>query len=420
MMTACSRALLLAVAMLLACGKDDGEPEHDHGHDGPDDHGAEPLATDADAGSADSLDGFAWRLPSWFPKPVVPADNPMSELKVQLGRHLFYDPQLSANGTQACASCHHQELGFTDGKLTALGSTGQVHPRNSMGLANVAYSAVFTWGNPLVLQLEAQAMVPIFGSEPIELGMKGKEDELVARLRATERYQSLFPRAFPDDVDPFSIGNLVRAISAFERTLVSGDSAYDRYAYGHDSSALSESAQRGLQLFNSERLECFHCHNGFALQDSITYQGKGPLEVRFHNTGLYNIDGHGAYPAPNTGVHEITGKPEDMGRFRTPSLRNIALTAPYMHDGSIATLDGVLDHYAAGGRKIESGPFKGDGSKSPLRSALLVGFKLTAQERADVLAFLNSLTDETFVADPAFADPWSAPCDACSSPAAAP
>jgi cytochrome c peroxidase len=414
-------ALCLVACSAAACSDAARDPGH-VGHSHP--HPADPLASiqdDGDAGArepdagtpGDDPQTYAWQLPAWFPEPVVPEDNPMSLVKVELGRHLFYDKRLSDNETQACASCHLQERAFTDGKVTAVGSTGQHHPRNAMALANVAYAASLTWANPLLLALEQQTIVPIFGDEPVELGMKGKEDALVARLRSDERYHQLFPAAFPQERDPFSIATLVRAISAFERTLISGDSRYDRYVYGQDSSALSASEKRGSDLFNSERLECFHCHNGFTLQDSVNYQGKGPLELRFHNTGLYNVGGRGDYPAPNTGVQALSGKPEDMGRFRVPSLRNIALTAPYMHDGSIATLSEVIDHYAAGGRTLRSGPNAGDGSKNPFKSDFIQGFAISAEERADLIAFLGSLTDETFITNPAFADPWSSPCDVC-------
>jgi cytochrome c peroxidase len=142
------------------------------------------------------------------------------------------------------------------------------------------------------------------------------------------------------------------------------------------------------------------------LSDHVTWEGKPFIDRLYHNTGLYNIDGKGAYPEPNTGVMSVTGDPADMGRFRAPSLRNIAVTAPYMHDGSMATLSEVLDHYAAGGRKINSGPYAGDGSKSPLRSSMMIGFTLSERDRADVLAFLDALTDETFLTDPRFSDPW--------------
>jgi cytochrome c peroxidase len=164
---------------------------------------------------------------------------------------------------------------------------------------------------------------------------------------------------------------------------------------------------RGEALFFSERLECHHCHNGLHFSDTVLHERNRIGERAFHNTGLYNIDGRGAYPANNTGIAEITGRPEDMGRFRAPSLRNVAVTAPYMHDGSIATLSEVIDHYAAGGRTIASGPNAGVGRDNPLKSSFLPGFEMSAQERADLIAFLQSLTDEQFLRDPRYADPWT-------------
>jgi cytochrome c peroxidase len=281
-----------------------------------------------------------------------------------------------------------------------------------MSLANITYNATYTWANPFLLTLEQQAAVPLFGTSPIELGMNGKESEIVARLSAESRYQALFPLAFQDQGQPISVANALKAIAAFERTLLSGDAPFDRFQHG-DASALNDSAKRGFELFTSEKLECFHCHNGFNLVDSLNYACKGSLEPRFHNTGLYNIDGNGAYPSPNTGIREVTDRPEDMGRFRAPTLRNIAVTAPYMQDGSIATLSEVLDHYGSGGRTISSGPYAGNGSLNPFKSGLLKGFTLTAQERADVLAFLDSLTDNTFLTNPAHSNPWSQPCTHC-------
>lgn len=178
------------------------------------------------------------------------------------------------------------------------------------------------------------------------------------------------------------------------------------YRYGGDADAVSDSVVRGEALFFSERLECHHCHNGLNFSDTVLHERNRAGEIAFHNTGLYNLDGKGAYPADNIGIMEITGRPEDMGRFRAPSLRNIAVTGPYMHDGSIATLDGVLDHYSAGGRTITSGPFAGSGHDNPFKSSFIPGFTLTASERADIIAFLLSLTDEQFLRDPRFANPW--------------
>lgn len=346
---------------------------------------------------------YEWKLPSGFPEPAVPEDNPMSAAKVELGRYLFYDTRLSANGTQSCASCHRQETAFTDGRVTAVGSTGEHHRRNSMSLANVAYAASLTWANPVLPDLEAQAMVPLFGEHPVELGLAGKEDVLLQRLSADARYPALFAAAFPGEKQPVSLASMVRAIAAFERTLLSGNSPYDRYTYNDERDALSVSAKRGMTLFFSERLECFHCHQGFAFSDSVKSKLTTFPDLTFHNTNLYNVDGHGAYPATDQGLLEFTGKPEDMGRYRAPTLRNIAVTAPYMHDGSIATLSEVLDHYAAGGRASAQGA-----GPSPFQSEFIRGFTLTAQEKQDVLAFLESLTDTDFLQDPRFSDPFAA------------
>lgn len=348
---------------------------------------------------------FEWDLPPGFPEVRVPDDNPMTTVKVRLGRHLFYDERLSLNETQSCGSCHQQELAFTDGVTQSVGSTGEVHRRNSMSLTNVAYNPVQTWANPLLDSLEEQALLPLFSEDPIELGMAGNEDLLLDRLREDPDYVEWFAASFPEDEDPISVGNLLKALGAFQRTLISGDSPYDRYVYRDETDALSESARRGLDLFFGERLECFHCHGGFNFTANVEHGSSVFREVSFQNNGLYNVDGLGSYPPRDTGVHEITLRPSDMGRFRAPTLRNIMVTAPYMHDGSLATIDDVIDHYARGGTLTPSGPSAGDGAMSPLRSGFVTGFELTEQERADLKAFLHALTDERFLTDPSLSDP---------------
>jgi len=349
---------------------------------------------------------FPWQVPDHFPLPVVPEDNPMSLAKAELGRHLFYDSRLSGDISMSCATCHDQRLAFTDGQPSAQGITGQQTPRSSMSLANVAYASTFTWANPLLGRLELQAMIPLFGEDPVELGLVGKEVLLVERLRADLLYKELFVAAYPGDKDPFSVERVVQALATFERTMISADSPYDRYIAGDDE-ALTESALRGMELFFSERLECFHCHGGFNFSDSMNHQGLPLPETAFHNTGLYNLDGSGAYPADNTGIHQITESDADMGRFKAPTLRNIEVTAPYMHDGSIESLGDVLDHYANGGRVIDSGPYAGEGFSSPLKSQFVPGFVIDAEDKKDVLEFLASLTDETFLTDPRFSNPWN-------------
>ncbi len=359
------------------------------------------------ADGSDMREDSALQVPVGFPTPQIPADNPATPAKAELGRYLFYDTRLSGNGSQSCGSCHLQSKAFSDGRVVAIGSTEQEHPRNSSGLTNTVYNATLTWANPVLTELEQQLLVPIFGDDPVELGATGHEDEILARLESDMLYQDLFARAFPGEEQPICWDNVIRSLATFVRTLISGDSAFDRFVYQDDASALSPAARRGLELFYSERLECHHCHGGFNFTESTVHAGSSFDAARFHNTGLYNTDGAGAYPPNNTGLFAITGRPSDMGRFRPPTLRNVAVTAPYMHDGSIATLDEVIRFYAAGGRVIDSGPYAGDGRASPLKSGFMAGFTLTDSERADLIAFLESLTDEHFLEDPRFADPFS-------------
>jgi cytochrome c peroxidase len=275
----------------------------------------------------------------------VPEDNPMSAAKVELGRHLFYDRRMSVNGTQSCASCHRQELAFTDGRAHAKGATGQMHPRSSMSLVNVAYAAAFTWANPTLDSLEEQALVPMLGDQPVELGLKGREQEFLDVVRRDPVYGRLFPAAFPGE-NQVTFQNVTRALAAFERSIVSMRSPYDHYRWGAEMNAISAAAKRGEILFSSsERAGCFRCHGGWNFS-AVRFEGSRSAmngEGSFFNTGV------SAYEPPNRGIYEYTGKTEDIGKFRVPTLRNIALTAPYMHDGSLRTLEEVIDHYAAGG-----------------------------------------------------------------------
>lgn len=365
------------------------------------------LLAIAGCGDAPVDTGLSITPPRGFPPMRVPADNPFTREKAELGRRLFYDRRLSGNQTQSCGTCHQQRFAFTDGRAVGLGSTGESHTRGAMSLVNIGYAVTLTWANPSVRQLERQALVPLFGENPVELGLAGREAEMLARLRADARYPAMFRAAFPGAAEPINLDNVTRAIASFQRSILSADSPYDRYQRG-ERNALSASAVRGMDLFFGERMECFHCHGGFNLTDSVVTANTRFEETPFHNTALYNVDGRGAYPARNTGVHEITQRPEDMGRFRAPTLRNIAVTAPYMHDGSIATLDGVIDHYAVGGRRIAEGPDAGNGNTSPLRSEFVRGFEISPQERADLLAFLNALTDPTVLTDPRWSDPFAA------------
>lgn len=351
-------------------------------------------------------DDWTWALPPHMPPPRVPADNPMNAAKVRLGRWLFHDPRLSGDGTQSCASCHEQHRAFSDGKARPSGITGMLHPRNAIGLANVAYHATQNWANPAILSLERQIPNPVFGTEPVEMGVDARTvDAVLERLRqATEvDYPALFRAAFPDiKADPLSWETVFKAISAFERTMISANSRYDRYLQGKAS--LTPEEERGLAVFESA--QCSACHQAPNFDDQFVSTETRALTVRYHNIGLYNLDGQGAYPAPNTGAEEITGNPADMGSFRTPSLRNVAVTAPYMHDGSVATLSEAIDILTGGGRLIEHGPLAGDGRTNPHKSPLIRDRRLSSEDKAALLAFLHTLTDEAFLNDPALSSPF--------------
>jgi cytochrome c peroxidase len=374
----------------------------------PEDAGA-PEQDEIDAGPSDYVLDVPEEL--GFPQPRIPADNPLTVAKVELGRHLFYDKRLSGNQTQSCASCHQQERAFTDGLALGLGSTGVENTRGSMSLANVVYAPTLTWARPDIVDLETQALVPMFGKEPVELGLADNGEDLIARLREVSQYKELFPAAFPGTSDPFTVANVVKAITSFERTLISANSPYDQFLRG-DLDAISDSAKHGAELFfdpgnGFDAFECFHCHGGATFTDQFNDSRMAVIGGQlFHNNGLYNLDAYGSYPEGNQGVYERSKENPDRGRFKAPTLRNIAMTAPYMHDGSIATLEDVVAHYARGGRKIESGPLAGDGKASHAKDVLVHGFSATEQERADLIAFLESLTDEEFLHNKAFSDPW--------------
>lgn len=387
-------ATALVLLLLAGCGGGGG---------GEDDGGAAstPTPTPTPAPS-----GYQWVLPAGFPTPRESADNPLSDAKVELGRHLFYDLRMSINQTTACASCHQPALAFADGRLTSVGATGDVHPRNGMSLTNVVYNAAFNWANPVVKTPHTQALTPMFNEFPVELGWSDHEAEILDRFRNDPIYQPLFAAAYPADADPFTADHVAKGVAAFVSTLISGNSAYDRAVFQGDTKAMSAAAKRGEELFFSERVECFHCHGGFNFSQSVDHAGTVNSQAEFHNNGLYNIGGTGNYPVDNRGIWEFTQAATDMGRFRAPTLRNIELTAPYMHDGSIATLEEVIAHYSRGGRLIEDGPLAGDGAKSPFKSELIVSFKITTAEKADLIEFFKSLTDWDFICNPRFVDPF--------------
>jgi len=336
---------------------------------------------------------YRWQLPPGFPPPLVPADNPMSDAKVALGCRLFFEPRLSRTGTYACATCHEPRLAFTDGRATAVGATGERVRRGSMSLANVAYTPAYTWASKRLLTLEAQMAVPLFGTHPVEMGLPTNPQPLLEQLAAEQRYRTAFRQSFPGEPQPVSIGNVIKAIAAFERTLISGRSAFDRYIYDDERTALDAAAVRGMGLFFSERVGCVQCHFGFNFSGTVVHQRKADGTAVFANTALYNIDGNGSYPRSDAGLLDESKLAADMGKFRVPTLRNIALTAPYMHDGSLATLEEVLRHYMAGGQQLP----RGAAATNPLKDKAMRAVTLAASEQQDLLAFLRSLTDKDFI-----------------------
>jgi len=180
---------------------------------------------------------YSWGIDGSLPPPAVPVDNPMTDDKVELGRRLFYDTRLSVNNTMSCATCHLQALAFTDGRARAVGATGQFHPRGAMTLVNVAYASRLTWANPLLDRLEDQALTPLFGDQPVEMGMSGRDQEIVEMLRGDALYAELVSRAFPQEQDPYSIVSVVRAMAAFVRSIISFTSPYDVYLRGDSGAA---------------------------------------------------------------------------------------------------------------------------------------------------------------------------------------
>lgn len=287
--------------------------------------------------------GWRWTLPRGVSAPPVPADNPMTRTKVELGRRLFYDADLSADGTMSCATCHEQKHAFADGNTAHPGVTGEPGRRNVPGLANVAWMSPLTFADPGASTLETQVLTPVLGTHPIEMGMAGREAEIPARLGKDPCYRTMFARAFPQSQGRIDFADVTRALASFERTMVSYGSAFDR-------GALSAQARAGRVLFARD---CESCHAGALFTDLKAHRLE-PLNPAASDQGLF----------------EKTGLDDDRGRFRTPSLRNVALTGPWWHDGSARTLDVAIDRH---------------------------GLHHAAPDREALVAFLDALSDLEFV-----------------------
>jgi cytochrome c peroxidase len=312
------------------------------------------------AGSARAAgETFQWQLPARFPEPAVPADNPMSTAKVALGARLFADTRLSLSGEHSCRSCHSPERAFTDGLPRSRGVTGEALPLNAPTLLNVAYNVSFGWRDPAVRTLEQQMRGPLFNEHPRELGLSGREHALTTALAADATLAGEFAAAFPGAGTAVTLDNVIRAIAAFERTLFAGTSAFDRYVFAGDHHALDDRQKAGMKLFFGEA-GCARCHGG------INFNGE--WVDRDHPQAVPSLVDTGFGVA-----------------VRVPTLRNLAATAPYLHDGRFAQLEPVLEHYERM-------------AVDPDADARLRRAPLTTSERDDLRAFLLSLTDEPYKA----------------------
>lgn len=305
---------------------------------------------------------YLLQLPDHFPEIPVPADNPLSVDAVELGRLLFHDTRLSRDGLVSCATCHLQHLAFSDGQALSTGIEGRTGLRNAPSLANVAYAPrLFADGG--VPSLELQVLAPIADVNEMDHNILLAAEE----LDQDPVLHQLAMSAFQQGLTPYTI---TRALASFERTLVSTDSKYDQYLSG--TMSLSEDEMEGMALFMSDELKCASCHSG-ALFSNFDYV----------NIGLYS-------EYTDAGRERITLNQEDLGKFKTPSLRNVALTAPYMHDGSMESLEEVIDFFASGGENHIN--------KDPR----IAGFQLSDEDKNKLIAFLHALSDETLLQNPSY------------------
>lgn len=330
-----------------------------------------------DPGDSFAPTPYELNIPQGLPPmdPFIPADNPMTVEGVALGRKLFYDPLLSDDNTQSCGSCHKQENGFAELQQFSVGIDGSIGTRNAMALINLGWNPNGFFWDGRSETLEDLVFEPV--TNPIEMNTTWPEVE--AKLNADETYLEMFKQAY--DIDVIDSVHVSKAISQFLRTLISGNSKFDKY-YNQQTAQLTDSELRGLILYDGEGADCFHCHG---LGGLIT-------DNQFRNNGMdtdFSAD---------EGRYLVTGNEQDKGKFRVPTLRNIELTPPYMHDGRFFTLEEVLDHYS---EHVTISP-----TIDPLMELVgNGGAQLTTQEKQDLIAFLKTFTDEEFVNNPEFSDP---------------
>jgi cytochrome c peroxidase len=305
------------------------------------------------------IDGFDLQVPKGFPQPEIPTDNQLTKARVELGRRLFFDPMLSLDSTRSCASCHIPSLAFTDGRKVSEGIKGRTVTRNSPSLANMAYMNSFMRDGG-VPTLEMQVEAPIQEHNEMDLSLQF----VARRMMKNPEYVKMSQLAYEREPDPFVV---TRSIAAYERTLISGNSAFDKYSNGNKT-AITDDEKAGYEVFKSS--ECDNCHSGFLFSDQT-----------LKNNGLY-------LHYPDSGRMRITKVAADRAMFKVPSLRNVAITSPYMHDGSMASLKDVISHYRIGGMAHHN------------RSELIKPLEISDKEEAQLIAFLRCLTDLEFITDP--------------------
>jgi len=318
---------------------------------------------------------YELQIPQGLPEMPIPADNPMTVEGVALGRRLFYDELLSGDNTQSCASCHKQEFGFSDDNRFSEGITGALGNRQAMPIINLGWNTRGFFWDGRAATLELQALGPVVN--PIE--MNTTWPAVAAKLNAHSEYPSLFKQAF--DADVIDSTHVTKALAQFMRTLISGNSRMDKW-YVRQEVQLTAQELRGYTVFNSEVGDCFHCHS---------LGGGLNTDNKYHNNGMDTV-------FPDAGRFNVTGDPADIGTFRTPTLRNIELTAPYMHDGRFFTLEEVIDHY--------SEHVKVSSTIDPLMELVgMGGAHLSDEDKQALIAFLRTFTDPDFVSNPEFSDP---------------
>jgi cytochrome c peroxidase len=322
-------------------------------------------------------------------------DESIEKTKIELGNKLFFDQRLSYNLTKSCSSCHDPKFAFTDGYKKSIGIYGDVHQRNSKPLFNLANQQFYTAADSTIHTLEQQMNKPLFNEHPPEMGLFKNENEIIERLEKDKFYPKLFKEAFGNKHTKISFIQIKESISAFIKTIQSYNSKYDAYL-DNKKNILTANEEAGRVLFFSDSLSCNNCHGGKNFNEPNIVDEINN-RIFYFNTGLYNLDGKGGYPSNDIGLMQFTKQSNDMGKYKVPTLRNLAYTAPYYHDGSAQSLIEVIEDYNKGGRIIKQGLNKGNGITNPFKHNSIKALNLTIEEKKQLLSFLYTLNDSSLL-----------------------